>query len=128
MKLKLDHFYYSVSNMDRAVEFYEELLDTPVKHREKNQWADFDLGNGVYFGLIGDYVIEEERKIGNNSTLVLVTSEIEKVYKKLTDKKVAIIDELTKTDYTDYSYKYFTILDTEGNRIEIADYDDESRK
>jgi catechol 2,3-dioxygenase-like lactoylglutathione lyase family enzyme len=45
--MKLDHIYVSVTDMDRAIAFYEDLLEMKVVHREENQWADFDLGNEV---------------------------------------------------------------------------------
>jgi catechol 2,3-dioxygenase-like lactoylglutathione lyase family enzyme len=45
MSLKLDHIYLSVKDMDRAVSFWENLLETKVKHREENTWADFDIGS-----------------------------------------------------------------------------------
>jgi catechol 2,3-dioxygenase-like lactoylglutathione lyase family enzyme len=45
MSVKLDHIYLSVKNMDRAVLFWEDLLETKVKHRENNTWADFDNGS-----------------------------------------------------------------------------------
>lgn len=48
MKVRLDHIYFSVKNMDRAIKFYESLLSCKVKHREANIWADFDIGKGVY--------------------------------------------------------------------------------
>ena len=62
MRIKLDHIYFSVSNMNKAVEFYENLLDIKATHREGNRWADFQIDgqNGMYFGLIDENALEEK--------------------------------------------------------------------
>ena len=54
MKVKLDHVYISVKNMNRTIKFYEDLLCMKATHLEENTWADFDVGHGFYsyLGLI----------------------------------------------------------------------------
>ena len=122
-KVFFDHVYVSVQNMDRAINFYETLLDEKVSHREENTWADFDIGQGCYFGLINPDLIGNERKIGNSSIPVFATDNIDDVYKKIESSGAKIIHSIETLDYTDYFYRVFLCEDTEGNLIEIAQYD-----
>lgn len=80
MKLKLDHFYFSVENIQKAVKFYEQLLDIKATHIEGDRWADFEIEGqeGMYFGLINANVLENKRISGNNATLGIYTDDIEK--------------------------------------------------
>ena len=66
MELILDHIYISVIDMDRAIQFYEGLLGIKATHLEKDTWADFDLGKGVYLGLINPNIVGEKRIVGNS--------------------------------------------------------------
>lgn len=127
MKIELDHFYFSVDNMDRAISFYEQLLNIKAKHREHSQWADFDLRDGIYFGLIGSYIIDKKRIVGNNATLVFKTDNVDEIYNKALSLGAKIISKPTILEHCDYYYKCFSMLDTEGNLIEVADYDKDSR-
>ena len=84
MKLKLDHFYFSVENIQKAVKFYEQLLDIKATHIEGDRWADFEIEGqeGMYFGLINANVLENKRISGNNATLGIYTDDIEKAFKR----------------------------------------------
>jgi catechol 2,3-dioxygenase-like lactoylglutathione lyase family enzyme len=48
----LDHVYYWVSDMDRAVAFYRDVLDLPLLRQSGDEWAEFD-GGGVRLALHG---------------------------------------------------------------------------
>jgi len=122
-KVFFDHVYVSVQNMDRAVSFYETLLDKKVSHREENTWADFDIGRGCYFGLINPDLIDNHRRIGNNSVPVFATDNIDDVYEKIKSSGTKIIHDIETLNYTDYFYRVFLCKDTEGNLIEIAQYE-----
>ncbi|MFA5966980.1 MAG: VOC family protein [Patescibacteria group bacterium] len=122
-KLYFDHTYVSVQDMDRAINFYETLLNKKVSCREENIWADFDIGEGCYFGLINPDIVSKERKIGNNSISVFATDNVDEAYEKLKDMGVKIIHDIETLKYTDYFYRMFLCEDTEGNLIEIAQYD-----
>jgi len=122
-KLYFDHVYVSVQNMDRAIKFYETLLDKKVSHREKNTWADFDIGSGCYFGLINPEIIDNERKIGNNSIPVFATDNVDDIHQKVKNVGAKIIHDIETLKYTDYFYRVFLCEDTEGNLIEIAQYE-----
>jgi len=121
-KIMLDHFYISVKNMDRAIKFYEDILEMKVSHREENTWADWDTKKGFYLGLINPKIISKKRKIGNNCTPVFWADNVDLVYKKVKKWKVKIIYPPTNLKFTEYPYRCFSCKDTEGNIIEIAKY------
>lgn len=122
-KLYFDHVYVSVQDMGRAINFYETILDKKVSHQEKNTWADFDIGHGCYFGLINSNIIGDDRKIGNNAIPVFATDDVDDIYKKVKHVGAKIVHDIETLKYTDYFYRTFLCEDTEGNLIEIAQYE-----
>ena len=125
MKIKLDHIYFSVSNIDKAVEFYENLLDIKVTHREGKRWADFQIEGrkGMYFGLINENAFDEKRIVGNNATLGIYTDNIDEAYKKAQMLGATILYEPSYIQDSPYKYTCFGILDLDGNMIEVANYE-----
>ncbi|MBU0470387.1 MAG: VOC family protein [Nanoarchaeota archaeon] len=121
-KLKLDHVYVSVKDMNRAIRFYEDLLEMKITNREENTWADFDLGKGFYLGLINPKIISNKRVVGNNTIPVFFTDDVDAVFEKVKKHKVKIIFPPEDLKFTDYPYRCFHCEDTEGNIIEIANY------
>src|SRR3989338_1683380 len=122
MKVKLDHIYVSVKDMDGAIQFYEDLLGMKITHREENTWADFDLGSGFYLGLINPKIVSNKRRVGNNSIPVFFADDVDAAYQKVKKYKIKISFPPTNLKYTDYPYRCFECKDTEGNIIEIAKY------
>ena len=122
-KVYFDHIYVSVQDMNRAINFYETLLNKKVSNREENIWADFDIVKGCYFGLINPDIVSKERKVGNNSIPVFAADNVDEVYEKVKSMSVKIVHDIETLKYTDYFYRMFLCEDTEGNLIEIAQYD-----
>jgi len=120
--MQFNHAYVSVHDMDRAIAFYEDLLDMKVSHREKNQWADFEMDNGCLFGLIDPNILSKKRIIGNNSIPVFRTDDVDGIFEKVKKYDVNISFSPTDLAFTTYRYYCFECEDTEGNLIEIADY------
>jgi catechol 2,3-dioxygenase-like lactoylglutathione lyase family enzyme len=120
--MRVDHIYVSVKDMDRAIGFYEDLLGMKVVHREENQWADFDLGNGCYFGLIDPNIISPKRTIGNNAVPVFWSDDVDAVFEKVKNWNVKISFPPEDLAFTTYRYYCFECEDTEGNLIEITNY------
>ncbi len=125
MKIQLDHIYFSVSNMDKAVEFYEQFLNTKATHREGKRWTDFEIKGqeGMYFGLINENALEEKRNVGNNATLGIYTDNINEAYEKAKKLGATILCEPSYVQDSPYQYICFGILDLDGNMIEVASYE-----
>ena len=122
MNIRLDNFYFSVENMERAVKFYEEFLDIKASNREGNRWTDFNTGNGLYFGLIDGTALEKTRKIGTNATLGIKTDDIQAAFEKAKKLGATILYEPTDVPDSPYPYICFGMLDTEGNIIEVSTF------
>ncbi len=119
--ITIDHFYIKVTDLDKAISFYEKLLQMPVAHREKDRWADFQKGSEVYFGILNTTVDGDLFTAGDNTTLALKTDDIDGEYdriKELTPKFISKIETITQPAL----YKYFQIEDEWGNVWEIAAY------
>ncbi len=119
--IKIDHFYIKVTNLDKAISFYEKLLQMQISHREKDRWADFQKSSEVYFGILNTTVDGDSFKAGDNTTLALKTDDIEKEHariKELLPKSITEIETITQPAL----YKYFQIEDEWGNVWEVAEY------
>jgi predicted enzyme related to lactoylglutathione lyase len=117
---RFDHVYLPVDDMDRAVAFYAELLGTTPCHREGNEWADFACTSGPYLGLIERRALGGER--GNGVVVVLRTEDLATAHAAL--ERMGATIEVPPTDApTPYRYRYLWCRDTEGNRLEVAEYD-----
>ncbi len=119
--IKIDHFYIKVTDLDKAISFYEKFLQMQVTHREKDRWADFQIGSEVYFGILNTTVDGEKFTSGDNTTLALKTDNIEKEHariKELSQKSITEIETITQPAL----YKYFQIEDEWGNVWEVAEY------
>ena len=125
MKIQLDHVYFFVEDMEKAVNFYESFLGIKATHREGDRWADFEIEGqeGMYFGLLNKKAIDEKIVIGNNAVLGIYTEDIQKAFEKAKSLGAKILYE--PTDISDSPYKYicFGMLDLDGNMIEVANYE-----
>jgi predicted enzyme related to lactoylglutathione lyase len=120
--IKIDHFYITVTDLDKAIDFYQKLLGKKISHREKNRWADFkESENEVYFGIYNATVDGEKFTTGSSPTLSLKTDDVELEYKRikgLNPKNISEVFELTQPA----RYKYFQFEDEWGNVWEVAEY------
>jgi predicted enzyme related to lactoylglutathione lyase len=115
--LKLDHIYLNVESMDRAIKFWEEVLDQKISSRNGERWANFS-DNGFYLGLYSPTYDGEKNEVGNNINLVLSSENIKDDHDKLKTFSSSVTNIHTAGD----NYKYFHFTDSEGNSIEVAQY------
>lgn len=125
MKIKLDHMYFYVENMEKAVNFYESFLGVKATHREGERWADFEIEgqDSMYFGLLNKKAIDEEIVVGNNAVLGVYTEDIQKAFEKAKKLGATILYEPEYVQDSPYKYVCFGMLDLDGNMIEVANYE-----
>ena len=119
--IKIEGFYFLVSDLQRALDFYQQLLGIKATHVEDDRWADFYAGD-KYFGLLCDQNENQSRQVGNNSVLNCRSDNLEQDFKKAKDLGAKIINEISDTPDSPYEYLSFTIQDPDGNTIEVAQY------
>ncbi|WP_434303070.1 VOC family protein [Clostridium botulinum] len=114
LEFKLRSLYICVKNMERAIEFYEDLLGQKVT--EKNDiYSVFDI-NGFRYGLFASEKMNEVKKWGNNCLPSLEVSNIDLVLKKLEKLNCKIVFPLTIIGEN----QVLEFKDSEGNDIEIT--------
>jgi len=120
--IKIDHFYVTVTDLTKAIIFYEGVLQIPITHREGNRWADFSDGNAVYFGIYNAKVDGKKFQTGISPTLCLKTKDIDIERGRIQRLKPSFISEIIVLSQPE-PYKYFQFADDWGNVWEVAEYD-----
>jgi predicted enzyme related to lactoylglutathione lyase len=81
---KLGNVFYRVRDMDVAVTFYAQVLGLPLKFRDGNTWAAFDVA-GVTFALEGG-------SSDGGATVSLRVKGLDEIIASLRDKGAAVSD------------------------------------
>ena len=122
--MKIDNFYFVVSDIEKSIKFYTTLLDEQPSNITGKRWADWkNTNNQVYFGLISKVSTECELIKGNNGVLGLYTDNIHKSFEICKSLGAKILYEPEKIANSEDNYMCFAIEDYDGNKIEIAQYD-----
>ena len=122
--MKIDNFYFVVSNIEKSIKFYTILLDEQPSNIIGTRWVDWkNANNQVYFGLISREATECELIKGNNGVLGLYTDDINKSLELCKSLGAKILYEPEKIANSEDNYMCFAIEDYDGNKIEIAYYD-----
>ena len=115
MKLTATMIYYYVSDMDKAVAFYKDVMGFPVKVRFENHWAEMDAGPIT----IGLHPAEKgARPKQGGRTISCNVADIEKFVAEIKAKgaKVGKIQ-------TPERGKFVMISDPDGNEIHVVEFD-----
>jgi len=119
--ITVEGFYFTVTDLEKSVKFYEELLGMKPANVEGNRWADFYNGD-KHFGLLCDNKINAIRRVGNNGVLNFYSDNIKDDYERVKNMGAKIVAELSDTPDSPYEYLSFVVEDPDGNTIEIAWY------
>ena len=112
----LDHVWFWVRDMDRAVAFYGESLGLPMRMRHGDDWAEFDSG-GARIGLHG--AGEHERSVPHGGTAVFVVDDLDLVKAALEQRGVTFEEHLGEVP--GYA-RYASFDDPDGNAMQIIEY------
>lgn len=114
MNVGLKSIYICVKDMDRAIEFYKNLLEIePVKRDEI--YSVFDI-NGFRYGLFAYEKMKEHHEFGSNCLPSLDVEDIQIFMEKLKKLNCKIVFPLTVIG-ENYVLEF---VDSEGNHIEVT--------
>lgn len=114
MRLQATMIYYYVSDMDKAIAFYNEVLGFPVKVRFENHWAEMDAGPVT----IGLHPTGGTKPKKGGGTISCNVKDIEKFVTQIKAKgaKVGKIQ-------TPERGKFVMVSDPDGNEIHVVEFD-----
>jgi len=110
--MNLSSMYICVREMDRAIDFYEDLLDQIVTEKD-DVYSVFDI-NGFRLGLFAFEKKGEEHVFGSNCLPSLSVDSLSVLEKKINGRKVCFPLTRIKDKWV------VEIVDSEGNHIEMT--------
>ena len=112
----LDHVYYWVSDMDRAVKFYEDVLGLRLLRRDGGSWAELDAG-GIRLALHG--AIEGRPMEVGGATAVFRVDDLDAARADL-EARGAEFDE--HAGEVEGFARFASLRDPDGNRVQVIEY------
>ena len=113
---RLDLVFYWVSDMDRAVSFYRDVLGLRLARRDENTWVEFDSGGGR---LALHSVAEGQPMTPGGATAVFSVDDLDRAKADLSTRGVRFVHEGEVTGFA----RFASFLDTEGNTVQIIEYE-----
>ncbi|MGH2635814.1 MAG: VOC family protein [Actinomycetota bacterium] len=111
----LDHVWFWVRDMDRALEFYEGTVGLRLLRRDGDDWAELDAG-GARLGLHG---AGERPDPPPGGTVVLRVDDLDLSRASLEDKGVGFHDHVGEVEGR---LRFASFEDPDGNRLQIIEY------
>jgi catechol 2,3-dioxygenase-like lactoylglutathione lyase family enzyme len=112
---RLDLVFYWVSEMDRAVAFYRDVLGLELLRREDGSWAEFDSG-GRRFALHA--VGEGQSVTAGGATAVFSVEDLDRASAELSSRGVPVAHEGQVEGYA----RFASFLDPDGNTFQLIEY------
>jgi catechol 2,3-dioxygenase-like lactoylglutathione lyase family enzyme len=112
---RLDLVFYWVSDLQRAVTFYRDVLGLKLIRQDSATWAEFDAG-GHRFALhsVGD----GQPVSGGGATAVFAVGDLDRARSELSVKGVTFTHEGDVEGYA----RFASFLDPDGNTIQLIEY------
>lgn len=113
LDFKLNSLYICVRNMDRAIDFYEKLLEQSVDNRDE-VFSTFNI-EGFKFCLFNNSKVQEKVNWGDNCLPSFEVNDMEILIERLEILDAKIVFPVTKINKN----LVLEFKDTEGNDIEV---------
>lgn len=113
----LDHVYYWVTDMDRAVAFYRDVLGLPLLRQDGPSWAVLDAG-GIRLALHG--TLEDRPMETGGATAVFRVDDLDVARAGLEERGVTFEERAGEVEGL---ARFATFLDPDGNRVQIIEYE-----
>ena len=111
MALKgIDHVFYWVHDMDRAVTFYADVVGLKMLHRAGDDWTEFDAGP-IRLALHGT-----DREVPGSGTVVFEVADLDAERWRLEQQGVRFDDYVGEVDGR---LRFMTFHDPDGNPVQI---------
>ncbi len=109
MKTRLTHVRANVNNLQKSIEWYENVLGFIAEDpypAENPVYVSFEFGEGACFSIM----IDEKPSLGRYN---FVTENVDTLWEQLKDK-VEVVEPIFDTPY---GMRKFTIKDLDGNEL-----------
>jgi catechol 2,3-dioxygenase-like lactoylglutathione lyase family enzyme len=113
--LGLDHVYYWVTDMDRAVVFYRDVLALPLARRDGASWAVFDVG-GRSLALHG--AVDGHAVVPGGATAVLEVEDLDVAEAILAERGVRFAHQGDVAGFA----RFASFHDPDGNTLQLIEY------
>ncbi|NOR45472.1 MAG: VOC family protein [Candidatus Delongbacteria bacterium] len=140
--ITLQCVYIKVNDMNKAIEFYKDLLQSEIEYRNEDRWVNFKFKNGFSLALYNvnydlkkleqgddtknhysDNYISELRKskttIGNSIVLNFQVEDLRSEYERIKNIEHGQVSEIMYINLVT-PYYYFNVEDPDGNTLEIT--------
>jgi catechol 2,3-dioxygenase-like lactoylglutathione lyase family enzyme len=113
---QLDLIFYWVSDMDRAVSFYRDLLGLRLVRRDEDTWVEFESG-GRRLALHS--VAEGQPMTPGGATAVFSVDDLDRAKADLSSRGVRFGHEGDVAGFA----RFASFLDSEGNTVQLIEYE-----
>jgi catechol 2,3-dioxygenase-like lactoylglutathione lyase family enzyme len=112
---RLDLVFYWVSDLGRAVDFYQGILGLPLLRRDADNWAEFDAG-GRRFALHS--AAEGQPLLPGGATAVFSVEDLDRAKRELSSRGVEFGHEGDVAGYA----RFASFNDPDGNPVQLIEY------
>jgi predicted enzyme related to lactoylglutathione lyase len=112
----LDHVYYWVTDMDRAVAFYRDVVGLRLTRRDGSNWAEFDAGP-VKLALHG--AVEGRPMQPGGATAVFGVDDLDAARAELAGRGAPFDEHLGEVEGF---ARFASFRDPDGNAVQIIEY------
>jgi lactoylglutathione lyase len=109
-----------VSNMEKSIKFYSDILELPVKTRSKD-WTEF-FNNDTVLALHPAPKKKKKLKTGSGTLIGFEVTHLDSMVKKLKEKRVKFFKKPKEEPFG----KHAIIRDPDGHLISIAEINEKT--